>query len=247
MIETLIPMKRESKIKIGEVYGDWVTKSIPLRLPDKKYRTILVQCKCGNEQIIAVTSLIQGYITKCRSCVKHSIKERRDLDIGTIWGEWVVVGKSFINKNNNQTLIPVQCSCGFKTNINKYSLVTPNQSNCCSSCASFKGVGELAGAYVTALRDGAKKRNLEFNIDTLFLWDLLNEQNYKCALSGVDITVSRNWRKYQFTASLDRINSSKGYIKDNVQWVHKKINKLKSNFPEHELIYWVEKIFLHKK
>jgi hypothetical protein len=31
------------------------------------------------------------------------------------------------------------------------------------------------------------------------------------------------------TASLDRIDSSKGYIKTNVQWVHKKVNKMKQD------------------
>ena len=32
------------------------------------------------------------------------------------------------------------------------------------------------------------------------------------------------------TASLDRIDSSKGYTKSNIQWVHKDINKMKSDF-----------------
>jgi hypothetical protein len=117
---------------------------------------------------------------------------------------------------------------------------------CCSTCASFKGVGDLAGAYITGLRDGAtRKRQLEFTISTEYIWDLLNHQNFKCALTGVPITVSKNWRKEKFTASLDRIDSSKGYIEGNVQWLHKTVNRLKSNFPEDQLLYWVERIYEH--
>ena len=36
----------------------------------------------------------------------------------------------------------------------------------------------------------------------------------------------------QGTASLDRIDSSKGYVKGNVQWVHKDINKMKTDFEQ---------------
>ncbi len=33
------------------------------------------------------------------------------------------------------------------------------------------------------------------------------------------------------TASLDRIDSSRGYTLDNIQWVHKDLNKMKTNYP----------------
>ncbi len=34
------------------------------------------------------------------------------------------------------------------------------------------------------------------------------------------------------TASLDRIDSSKGYTKDNIQWVHKHVNLMKHKFDQ---------------
>lgn len=40
------------------------------------------------------------------------------------------------------------------------------------------------------------------------------------------------------TASLDRIDSSKGYIEGNVQWVHKRINKMKLDDSDTEFIEW---------
>jgi hypothetical protein len=48
------------------------------------------------------------------------------------------------------------------------------------------------------------------------------------------------------TASLDRINSKKGYTKDNVQWVHKWINFMKQDLDEEEFITFCEAIVNYK-
>lgn len=75
------------------------------------------------------------------------------------------------------------------------------------------------------------------------LWDLMVKQNHKCALSGLDITLSKgknvvmttnqnNLDYSGWTASLDRIDSKKGYIEGNVQWVHRHINIMKNSYDE---------------
>jgi hypothetical protein len=38
------------------------------------------------------------------------------------------------------------------------------------------------------------------------------------------------------TASLDRIDSSRGYTADNIQWVHKHVNLMKRSFNEEYFI-----------
>lgn len=237
---------RKSKIEIGQKWENWFIQSLPLKLPNKTYRSVLVRCKCGSEKYISLSSLYQKSSTKCLSCSKNEKKEKRHLPLGTKHGSWKVIGKSILDKRNN-TLIPVECKCGFKTKINKYDLLQTHSHNSCKSCSSFKGIGDLTGAYITGIKKGAEKRGLEFNLTTQQLWDLINQQGFKCALTGESITVNKNWRKYDFTASLDRINSTKGYTLDNIQWVHKRINKLKSNFTEDELKFWVEKLYNYQK
>ncbi len=77
------------------------------------------------------------------------------------------------------------------------------------------GIHELSGAYFSQIRCGAKTRGLEFNITIQYVWDLFEKQNFKCALSGLPITLYRNWTKKKnenSTASLDRVDSSKGYV-----------------------------------
>jgi hypothetical protein len=50
----------------------------------------------------------------------------------------------------------------------------------------------------------------------------------KCALSGLELTFESDSKKsIDRNASLDRIDSKKGYIKGNVQWVDKRLNVMK--------------------
>jgi hypothetical protein len=71
------------------------------------------------------------------------------------------------------------------------------------------------------------------NEEQSYLADLLIEQDFKCALTGWDIEAM----KVQVnTASLDRIDSSKGYIEENVQWVHKMVNMSKQSYSQEEFI-----------
>lgn len=82
-------------------------------------------------------------------------------------------------------------------------------------------------------QNNALKRNLDFTLTINDLWGLYLSQNKKCAITGVDINIVNatiNDNYHLQTASLDRIDSTKGYIKTNIQWVHKVINSLKSDF-----------------
>lgn len=80
----------------------------------------------------------------------------------------------------------------------------------------------------------------------IYLWKLFLKQNGKCALSGLGISFGGliGEKRSSTTASLDRINSTKGYIKGNVQWVHKHINKMKWDFDQNYFLSLIE--YIHK-
>lgn len=68
------------------------------------------------------------------------------------------------------------------------------------------------------------------DIDLDFLVDLLKKQEGKCAITGIEMTYIKGLRKYHYSnVSIDRIDSSKGYMKDNVQLVCCWANMAKSN------------------
>ena len=95
-----------------------------------------------------------------------------------------------------------------------------------------------------------RKKNIEVSplITKEYLWILYLLQNKKCALSGQNIYLAASRKdKKENTASVDRIDSSKGYIPENVQWVHKKINKMKYNYPQDHFIKLCEKVAKNNK
>jgi hypothetical protein len=139
----------------------------------------------------------------------------------------------------------VRCDCGKEKIINASGM----KANLVKSCGCYKherlgrGVGSLSRAYWRKLEKSAVRRGFEFSITQEYAWSLFLEQNQLCALSGVPIVMFQNWDRYRLqTASLDRIDSTKGYVLGNVQWVHKRINFLKRDYSEEELIFWCVRV-----
>jgi hypothetical protein len=59
--------------------------------------------------------------------------------------------------------------------------------------------------------------------------EIFEKQNGLCALTNVKLYFGRCRFSHETNASLDRIDSNKGYIEGNIQWVLKDINFMKSN------------------
>ena len=69
------------------------------------------------------------------------------------------------------------------------------------------------------------------------------QQNQKCALTGEQIFLSESRRTTQImTASIDRIDPTKGYVIGNIQWVHIIVNYMKHKLTNEQFISWCTKI-----
>lgn len=102
----------------------------------------------------------------------------------------------------------------------------------------YLGYKDLSGSYWYNVKQNAKKRNLVFDLDIKDAYSILERQKFICALSGLTIKTVKSFSKNKKdqTASIDRIDSTKGYTIDNVQWVHKIINKLKFDMDQKRFI-----------
>lgn len=107
---------------------------------------------------------------------------------------------------------------------------------------AFKGYEEISSTYWSSVIENANIRKIEFNISIEEAYEIFLKQDRKCALSKVDLKFKSNWKINDATASLDRIDSSKCYMKDNVQWLHKDVNTMKWNLEQNYFIDMCRKI-----
>jgi len=98
----------------------------------------------------------------------------------------------------------------------------------------FNGYEGITGRLYNTIKHNAIRRGIRLSVNKKFLWELYLQQNKLCALTGLPISFSHVLK--DCTASLDRVDSSKGYLKGNVQWVHKKINTMKHTLSQEEFV-----------
>lgn len=87
----------------------------------------------------------------------------------------------------------------------------------------------------------AKNRKHDFDLDEEYISNVWDNQKGKCKLTGIQMTL-RDKLNTPFTASLDRINSKKGYIKGNVQFVTFSANLAKNKFSDDEIVEFFQSI-----
>jgi hypothetical protein len=161
--------------------------------------------------------------------------------LGEKYGEWTIVDNELKLETNSEATVLCKCLCGSEEYVRCLSLVK-HQSTKCFKCGhgnkgekhhSFKGHKEIPGSW---FRRYLNKRNKwEFNITLEDVYNLWIKQNKKCNLSGLDISfLNLKINSYDLvcTASLDRIDSKRGYLKDNIQLVHKDVNMMKKEYDQ---------------
>ena len=142
---------------------------------------------------------------------------------------------------DNRVYYSCQCECGSQLRMRKRDYGTITECGNCRTTGSgnhnWKGCGELSGTCWKHIKSKIvrKSRTLEFDITQEYAWELYQEQDAQCALTNLPIPFPDKVSKGNFP-SLDRIDSSKGYIKGNVQWVHKDINLMKWDLSQNRFI-----------
>lgn len=99
---------------------------------------------------------------------------------------------------------------------------------------------------VSSARQRAKNKKLDFDIDIDFIQSLWNYQEGKCALTGKPMTYrgKKNSQESFDSFSIDRIDSSKGYVKDNIQLVRWGVNSIKNNMDMEVFFNLVKDIYV---
>ena len=88
---------------------------------------------------------------------------------------------------------------------------------------------------------------LEWTVELEQLYVLYDQQEGKCALSGVYLTWQKGEGAQDFNMSIDRKDPNKGYIPENVQLVAYRVYVMKHTLGEGELYWWCKNIVAKKE
>lgn len=234
---------RKLDIKVGDTFGDWTVINTE-RFSKNGHVYVQCQCKCGTINDIASTALLRGKTSSCKSCSRRKLTTI--LPIGSKYKHWTVLEGPVYRKST--AYYKVQCDCGTIAYKLPIELNYQDRDFQCEKCAQRERavkttlnngrVGDLTLTEYTRLRRSAEKRGYSFEVSIEYLWNLFQIQNQICAITGDYISNIKD-------ASLDRIDSSKGYIKGNVQWVTRQANLSKHIMTMEQLCEFCRKVLNH--
>ena len=244
--------KRSKDELVGLVFGELTVLS---QSSERYYKAVLWECvcSCGAHTKVTTACLKAELVKTCGMC----LQSRRDEQLlGKSFGKWAVIRSSTSNGRKYECI----CECGTLREVWGYLLLNGKSTSC--GCSRREPTIENTASENTGIvkkrrqrnippslwKDvrryfhnntlpGAKSRELPVEIDVDYLVSIFTGY---CGKTGVKITFRTSCKDSHEnqTASLDRIDSSKGYIVGNVRWVHKVINFAKQDTSDSEYVGW---------
>lgn len=151
--------------------------------------------------------------------------------------------------NQKRKLITLKCE-GCNKEYNK--VLTYFKRNCEKGVKSFcsrvcsgkyswdkkdKGYVQKANPFSFYIRNCKRLGNIDLTVKDLE--DIWNNQKGICPYSGINLKLSTNSKRIKNPiekASIDRIDSNKGYIKDNIQFISYTMNLMKNTMTHEETV-----------
>jgi hypothetical protein len=166
-----------------------------------------------------------GYTNKCRKCVldyKHTLLKKSPVTDERYKKILVLVKKREENEKIVKDGFKICNLCNRKLPLSEFNKhkgrVGGVNDECCDcvskrSAARYKGLGFTAPERIKTIRQRAKDAKLPCDIDPEFLEKKFDEQRGLCFYSKLPMTKEVGKSNI---ASVDRIQASKGYTRDNV-------------------------------
>lgn len=207
----------------------------------KKGELVLYKCDCCNNEYPhrieywrKLSHLVNGncWHTTCRKCensrvIKENVKEANGVKLYKCFkcGQW-------LTSDNFQLKDRSSNGYEYRDYLDKR----------CKKCKQ-KEMKKVRASYnidnarhylfmhrIHGCKSRAKAKNLDFDLTLEYLEELWNKQNGFCAISGIPMTLNVDKGRNPYNVSVDQINPSGGYTKDNIQLVCMCVNQLKSDF-----------------
>jgi hypothetical protein len=169
---------------------------------------------------------------------------------GQTFNSWYVRG--FIKRNSSTLLWDCVCKCGTQRFIRGNAL-TSGESKHCRICSGIKSrkpnSGGAKGKVLTFYKTNSKKRNHCWLLNDSYALEMMSCRCHYCGsypktISKPDQRLNADLFTYN---GIDRLDSTKGYIKENVVPCCKTCNIAKHTMKEKEFKDWVLRVCIYSK
>lgn len=106
---------------------------------------------------------------------------------------------------------------------------------------------KILKARMRSIKERCLKKGWDMYYDYTYLQELWKKQEGKCAISGLPMTSYLYIGRCPTNVGVDRIDSSLPYTKDNSQLICDSINRMKSDMPTEDILYFCKHIYLNNK
>ena len=201
-------------------------------------------CDCGKEVISTAGNLKRGKVTSCGGSRIKDLTNKR-------FGRLVVLEKSDKPKDvkTHSQYWLCRCDCGNEKSISSHSLISGNTLSCgCYNQEMIKklkypeninmvNINRLFDCY----KRSARERNLVFEITKDKFRDLIESPCNYCGEK--DSNVSKVGNKEYLYNGIDRIDSSIGYVINNVVPCCCDCNRAKLSMSREKFLNWVKRVY----
>lgn len=234
---------------VGKKVGSWeVVGEVGIV---KGMRTWRCRCACGYERNFTTSYLNTGLPSRCPNCRKcqrgTSEEELRQHYVGRKIGKYTVVALQGRNKYGSRLWL-CRCECGTER-VFLTSDLSGNGKRKATQCPDCslremesrnRIVTEVPYRFWKRLTDQAARRGVKVEMTQAEAAGLFLQQEGKCGFTGIPIyftNLRTNYSRYT-TASLDRKDHTQPYKLENVHWVHKTVNLMRSILGMEEFKEW---------
>ena len=205
------------------------------------------QCDCGNKINANSSNLKSGSICSCKCLSKENKSKYEDLT-GKKFGKLFVIKYVTKDKHGHRMWL-CQCDCGSETIVEGHNLKSGRQKSCHCGLGKpqFIGKGKAAlNRLMDSYQRSAKKKELDFELSPDQFEILINGSCYYCGIKPLQVAKPKHTRTGNYLYNgIDRVNSSKGYILDNVVSCCKTCNYAKRSMSREKFLSWIERVYKH--
>lgn len=209
----------------------------------KAGRIWICTCECGNKTEVACGALRNGHKKSC-GCIQRYDLTGQKINMLTVLKK--------IKRKDGRHYYECSCECGGKSVVKGSDLRHAKTKSCgcyrliTSSINGKNTKKEYGVAAKSRIYDGyrftAKARGIEFTLSKDMACELFLKNCYYCNSKPSNTHMDKTYNKNFLYTGIDRMDSSKGYIKDNVVPCCKTCNLAKNDTPFEEFVQWAHNL-----